>query len=312
MIRIISATALTLLFISNVASAQSIGDRLVRRVERAAEAAAERKIGEALERKASEIFYKVYSAGDDSTTIRVEDDRVIMTDNQGQEVELTAEAPDEAPTEVKPSSFIGSFQIEVKEYNGDRLKKDYPLTLSYFFDSYQFAFQVPADNGAETIMIIDRRTRKITNKITDENGNKTAMIMPMLRVKTTVQDNGAPDGDFTLRPTGNTRTIEGFLCKEYAFEDEDQTGTLWVTEEWNFDYSIFSDVVQAKNASTGQLTNWGTAAGISGVVLESRMQDKRGNEVQEFFLRNIRQGRNDEVFSTAGYEVSDMSSMFGR
>ncbi len=312
MIRIISTATLSLLLISNIASAQSIADRLARKVERAAEAAAEKKIGEALERKASEIFYKVYSSGDDSTSIRVEDDRVIMTDEQGQEIELTTEAPEDAPAEVQPASFIGSFQIEVKEYNGDRLKKDYPVTISYFFEAYQFAFQVPAENNTETIMIVDRRTRKITNKVTDDDGNKTAMIMPMLRVKATVQDNGTQGTDFTIRPTGNTRTIEGFLCKEYAFENEDQTGTMWITEEWAFDYGVFADFAQMKNASTGQITDWGTAAGVSGVVLESRMQDKKGDGVHEFFLRNIRQGSNDAVFSTTGYEVSDMSSMFGR
>ncbi|MDP5171548.1 MAG: DUF4412 domain-containing protein, partial [Bacteroidia bacterium] len=236
----IATTLFTAFLLISGLSAQSIADRLARKMEQVAEQKAGEKIGQKLEEKFGKAMEDLYNMGDSSgTTIRVEDDRVIMTDENGDEVELTTEADDTQPSEVIASEFIGSFVMETTEYKGGKVKKDFPMSIHYFIDSYNLAFQVEnKEEAAQSIMIFDRRSRKVTTKMIDEDGNKTAMIMPMMRVKAKVKSEDVESSEFSVTATGKTKTIEGFLCKEYQIETEEESATAWVTEEWDFNYAI--------------------------------------------------------------------------
>ncbi len=303
-------TILMSVFLFTGLSAQIV-DRLVRRVERAAEDKAVEKIGKRLEEKTGEVMGEVYDMGDDSTQVRVDGDRVIVTGENGDEIEFSADK-EPASTALRASSFIGSFEMESREYKGDKLQKGSPAQMKYVIDAYKIAIQMQGDDPREeTIVIVDRQTRKMTSKVTDKDGNKTATIMPMLRIKAKVKSADVAADDFSITETGRTKTIEGMLCKEYLVESKNETSNVWVTEEWDFDFTVLLDFAQVKNASTGQMTNWSNVYGIKGMVIEGRVEKKNSNQVQEFAIRNIRNGAQPEVFSTQGYEVSDMGNMFG-
>lgn len=304
-----ATTLFAILVLVTTMTAQSLAERAARRLNRVAEQKAEEVIGRKLEQKFGEMMEKVYTMGEDSSTIRVEDDRVIMTDENGNDVELTAEPDEEAMANVQESQWIGHFTMESRQFKGDREDKDSPMMIEYYINPYDVAFKIPSDEG-ESIMIMHRRTRKITTLLTDENGEKTGMVMPMLRVKTTVGSTDTESAEYSITATGNTKTIEGFLCEEYQIETDEQSGTVWLTKEWPFDYGVLFDFVQVKNASTGQMTDWSNMYGVGGIMLEGKMQEKGTNKRSEYYIRNIQEGSQSEIFSTAGYEMTDMGNLF--
>lgn len=304
-----ATTLFAILVLVTTMTAQSLAERAARRLNRVAEQKAEEVIGRKLEQKFGEMMEKVYTMGEDSSTIRVEDDRVIMTDENGNDVELTAEPDEEAMANVQESQWIGHFTMESRQFKGDREDKDSPMMIEYYINPYDVAFKIPSDEG-ESIMIMHRRTRKITTLLTDENGEKTGMVMPMLRVKTTVGSTDTESAEYSITATGNTKTIEGFLCEEYQIETDEQSGTVWLTKEWPFDYGVLFDFVQVKNVSTGQMTDWSNMYGVGGIMLEGKMQEKGTNKRSEYYIRNIQEGSQSEIFSTAGYEMTDMGNLF--
>lgn len=291
-------------------SAQRVVERLGRRLERVAEQKAEEVIGKKLEEKFGDIMEEIYTMGDDSTSIRVEDDKVILTESDGTEVELTTEPDEEAMANVQASSWVGSFVIETREFKGDRESKDSPMIITYYVEPYEVAMDIPSDEG-DARMIMHRRTRKITMLMTDEDGNKTGTKMPMLRVKTSVGTSDTEPGEFSIEATGNSKTISGFFCKEYAITTDEMTGTAWLTEEWNLDYGILFDFAQIKNANTGQDMDWANPYGVPGVLIESRMEERDSNKVVVYSIKSVEEGSHPEAFSTDGYEMTDMGSLFG-
>lgn len=305
----ITVTLFSLLVIMSTVSAQSLAERAARRLNRVAEQKAEEVIGRKLEQKFGELMEDIYTMGEDSTAIRMEDDRVIMTDENGNDVELTAEPDEEALANVEASQWVGHFTMESRQFKGGREVKDSPMLIDYYINPYDVAFKIPSDEG-ESIMIMHRRTGKITTLMTDENGEKTGMVMPMLRVKTTIGSTDVESQEYSMTATGNTKTIEGFLCEEYQIETEEQSGTVWMTKEWGFDYGVLFDFVQVKNASTGQMTDWSNMYGVGGIMLEGKMQEKGTNKSSEYYIRNISEGSHPEAFSTDGYEMTDMGNLF--
>lgn len=306
----LATTLFAMLILVTTITAQSLAERAARRLNRVAEQKAEEVIGRKLERKFGEMMEKVYTMGEDSSTIRMEDDKVIMTDENGNDIELTAEPDEEAMANVQESQWIGHFTMESRQFKGDREDKDSPVMIDYYIDPYDVAFRVPSEEG-ESIMIMHRRTRKITTLITDENGEKTGMIMPMLRIKANVESADVESAEYSVTATGNTKTIEGFLCEEFQIETEEQSGTAWITKDWAFDYGVLFDFAQVKNTSTGQMTDWSNVYGTQGIALEASMQEKGTNKHTEYYLRNINEGSQSHVFSADGYEIMDMGNLFG-
>lgn len=308
--RIITTIAACLVLMSSL-SAQRVIERLGRRLERVAEETAEEIIGKKLEQKFSEFLEELYTMGEDSTKIRVEEDRIILTEKDGTEVELTSEPDEEVLSNVEASSWVGRFVMELREYKGDREQKDSPMTVTYYINPYDVAIDVPTDEG-DARMIMHRQTRKITMLMTDEDGNKTGTKMPMLRIKTTVSSAEGQTEEHSITETGNTKTISGYLCREYEVETEDMTGTMWITKQWELDYGVLFDFAQVKNANTGQVASWSNVFGAPGIMMESKMKERNSDKTMVYRILEVDQGAQSEAFSTEGYEMTDMGSLFGR
>jgi len=225
------------------------------------------------------------------------------------EVTLSVEEADENEP-VVASDFTGSFTMEVDEYKKGKQKKDMPVRIRYHFDAYKVAFEV-LDEKSTTTMIIDRENRKMTTKI-DDGKEKTATIMPMLKIKVAIDKEEWEEMDVQVEPTGKTKTIEGYLCREYRVETEEEVTLAWMTDELGFDFSTFLDMVAIKGQAGQNAAQFGNIYGMEGMMLEAHTEVKGKEEERHTYLKNIRTGSNDpKVFSLEGYQVNDLSSMFG-
>ncbi|MEZ4776286.1 MAG: DUF4412 domain-containing protein [Bacteroidia bacterium] len=319
----ITIVVLLLAFFAGIspASAQiNVGNKVKRKVDQRVD----RKVDDAIDDALDNIFNKKKKeAGEVDTDGDGEADTEISSDDQGnvtiksKESEVSISMDEEESNEaVQPSSFIGSFTLSSSEYKNGKLKKDNPVSMTYHIDKFQFATELESqdDEVTEMIMIYDRQTRKSTMK-TVKGNEKTAMITKIPNIKVGVSNTSVDKENYTITPTGQTRVIEGYLCKEYIVDTEKELSHVWLTEDLNVDVTSLTDFIKVKD-SNGGMTDYTNVYKIKGFLLESHTETKGKDETHDIFIKNLKIGSVDKnIFSTDGFTVTDMSSlgsMFGK
>ncbi|RMG64584.1 MAG: DUF4412 domain-containing protein [Bacteroidetes bacterium] len=298
-------------------SAQSLPERVTRKVTRRAERKVERTIDNAVDEALEGIFnrrdkpQRTETEGD-STNVEVTptESGGIRVTNPDDEVEVTIEE-DTNPSEALPSTFTGYFTMEVTESKNGKPKKDYPMSVTYHIDTYKFAF-ITADPEKNTQMtvIVDRQARKMTNKM-DNDGERTATVLPMPRIKVGVRNQSVEEGTYTVSETGRTKNILGYDCREYRVETEAEVTLAWVAEAFNPDLQRSFDFVEV-NGNRGGMTHYNNLYKLQGMVLEAHTEIKGKNETRDMFITDLVPGLvKPEVYSLDGFQVSDVTNMFG-
>ena len=99
----------------------------------------------------------------------------------------------------------------------------------------------PLEGSAESqeisamTMIFDQ-VNEVALVLTDAGGNRTAMATPiddetMYDEEYYVEEEEVEDIESSYQKTGRTKTIAGYRCEEYRFEEEQSTYNVWFTDQ---------------------------------------------------------------------------------
>lgn len=280
---------------------QSLPERIARRLERKVERKLERKVEDVIDRKFDESEEKARQkrAAKDSA----------KTDG----VKVSVSEDDEVDTNVEASEFTGRFTMESSTYRNGKMQGDGPTTMTYHVAPYEVGMQLPGDKaGEETVMLFDRRSRKITQKIiTKKERTATITRMPSLMVEIEEDGDDGETPDFRIEATGRTKTLEGYRVREYEVESDEMIGLVWVTDEVSLRDAMALGMFSFKGKKSGP---GGMPMYYGETVLEAHYEHKDKNESYDYYLRDIRIGAPDpDIFSLDGFEVTDISKFqFGR
>ncbi len=102
------------------------------------------------------------------------------------------------------------------------------------------------------------------------------------------------------KKTGRTKNIAGYKCEEYAFDNEEEKGSFWVTKdaEWKTN-DTFSAIFRAGLYSHGV---------YNGMLMESESTDKGTGEKNMMQVTEL----NDKAsvnFTPGDYELTNLGSM---
>lgn len=194
------------------------------------------------------------------------------------------------------------------------------VNIEYYFKNYDCAaiFKTQKENNGMDRMIMNFKQGNSTILMTDKKGRKTGMVMEMKNydwaVKNAVNKNNKmmADGDATITPTDEYKTIEGYKCRKFLYEDQNNKMNMWVSKEVGMDYIKFNKAAASAFANSKNVNSDAyRQAGIDGVVVQTHIFPKGGRQEEAIItMKNIRAGvAPDEMFSTAGYEISKMPSM---
>lgn len=194
------------------------------------------------------------------------------------------------------------------------------VTIHYYFKNYSCAsiFKMEKESNGMDRMIMNFKDGKSTLLMTDRKGRKTGMVMELKNfdwaVKSGMEKNNKllEDGDATITATDEYKTIEGYKCRKYLYEDQNYKSEMWVSnsvgiEHFKFNKAVFSAFANSKNPNNNAYYK----AGMNGVVIQTHMYPKGGRSEEAIMtMKNIKADyAPDEMFSTAGYEITVMPSM---
>jgi hypothetical protein len=159
-------------------------------------------------------------------------------------------------------------------------------------------------NKKKTLMIFDMKNNAMLI-LGEENGERSGMAMQIEPDSSEssneeVKDTEVYQGEFVhpfYSPTGRTKSIAGFSCKEYAYKNEAGSVTLWVTNDNKLNLSKAYGHMQGFQA----LSTGGWAYGM-GTVMEMMWTDDQSTAQTKMLVKDI-QPNSPKRLDLTGYSI---------
>lgn len=234
-----------------------IGEKLLRKVEDKLEQKVEDKILEKVDEKINE--------GDS-----INQEPVDTTRNSSRDPGKLFGAGD--PVELNPA-YTYDFSIDYTMTSADSKK---PTEITYLLtskDNY-FGHIIRSDDKEGDMKVIYDTDRQCFIMLNDEKSQATVLRWnPETLSKSATGDEEAGSNNVTVRKTGKTRTIAGYLCEQYEYSGDTGSGEVWTTNEIDKKNYFFYLMDKKDREELEQNSPW---KNIQGFILHSKGVDKKG------------------------------------
>jgi hypothetical protein len=292
---------------------RKIQNKVQERVEEKVEERAEKKVDEAIDNqldKIEESLERNESGSTGSATTREEKDlqRQARMQNLLKGIGMSGE-----PVPVADSySFNHLIQMHIESYDKNGKKESEGEFITHLNpDSKSMAYQmISGDLGqpGQGMFIIDAENGA-TIILSEENGEKTGLVYGMGAFFSSIGEayeeesiEETPEA-YLLNPnvtkTGRTKTIAGYKCEEYKYNDEESESEIWITTDLKMNtQDFFSTLFKTSLYSHG--IPWG-------YMMEATTVDKETGE-KSFMQVNRVDTSSNTRFSMADYQVTNLGS----
>jgi hypothetical protein len=201
--------------------------------------------------------------------------------------------------------FVGSFDlVATHTYSNGNSRND---TFSFFFGHEKTAILIHAElNQPDLRMVFNPGDSSIT-ALFEIKGNKSGYILPM-------NEKYWPGMRYALRPfdagkgselnsAGDTKILEGFLCRKMLSESNEYNAELWIAEGIPLTMQrVLSYQTVGAGKSQHELEQF-EQFGVEGLPLEMHLTSKTGKADVIIRLINFRESVDDSIFSIEGHSV---------
>lgn len=211
-------------------------------------------------------------------------------------------------------SFSSEMVMDMVNYDANENKESGMLYTIFFDDSHEsFAMRFSAENDEtgdieQTLLIYDMKNHVMLMLSDTEDKNGMAFSLePGSSYSETTDENhdresanryeNEMEGDpgMIYGKTGRSKTISGFRCEEYAWEDENHKAGYWWSSDAGFDYSPAYGYM-------GPLAGLKSGSTAKGMVMEYNFTDKETGSWSKMEVKEINTGSNN-TFDVSGYSV---------
>lgn len=300
-------------FVVMPAHGQSFLEKMAEKAAKKAEAAAEKKAEEEAEKKLDEAFEKAEKSMEGEKKSEL---------TQSESFDLNA-LMKKAGVSSEPATFEDSYTFQssitmnLKTYAKDgKVKSDGVMKIYANAGEKSFAYEfvsgeVEAKAKNEKGIIIMDFKNEASIILSDDNGKKTGIVyggngfMDASSWEDEEGDDVLEEGSVeeynpNLTKTGRTKTILGYKCEEYRYEDETSVANSWITKDvdWN-SKDFMTTMFRSSMYSNGV---WG------GFLMESESVDKTDGEKNTYTVVDINKSKNT-TFPMSSYEITNVGTI---
>lgn len=308
-------------FIVMVLAQPSNGQRLLKRLQEKVQEKVEEKVEERTEQKVDEAI--------DKQLDKIEDSLDKNTDGESGSAETSEQRAKEREQRMQnilkgigvsgepvpvADSYIFNHLIEmhVESYNKNGKKESEGEFITHLSpNSKSMAYQVVSGNMSKPgqgMFIIDAENGA-TIILNEENGEKTGIVYGMGAFfsslgETYNEENleETPDAYLAnpnVKKTGRSKTIAGYKCEEYKYDDEETESEVWITQDLKMNtQDFFSTLFKTSLYARG--VPWG-------YMMEATSTDKKSGEKSIMQVTRVENNTNTR-FTLADYQVTNLGS----
>ncbi len=176
---------------------------------------------------------------------------------------------------------------------------------------YEFVSGDMADPGMGLI-IIDSKN-KATIILSENDNDKTGIVYGLGTFFSEVQDESLEELDLSETPeaylanphvskTGRTKTIAGYKCEEYKYDDELTESNIWITKDMKMNSKDFFGML-FKTSLYSHGMGWG-------YMLEATTQNKETGEKSTMVVTKVDDDSNKKIV-LSNYEITNLGTFSG-
>jgi hypothetical protein len=213
-------------------------------------------------------------------------------------------------------SYTSSMSMEMEGTDSLGKKWDKVLYTTYFDKvSKSFAMEFEAKDPEtqqkqKSLMIFDYKNWAMLI-LADKGSEKSGIAMQLTPDSAIIEQQNKPEAapqkqedisalNMYYKPTGRTKSIAGYKCKEYVYETPQGKAEVWATNDVVYDYSNAYGYMGGM-----QLLAAGGSAYALGTVMEMHFSDKSSKATSDFVVTDIK-ASNPKSVNLSGYQIIGM------
>lgn len=310
---------LLIVFVSSLAfesTAQPVGRFLEKKMKQATQRAAQKadeevteEMNEQVDKSVEKVFDDIFESDEESDSAGTEKSKSGSSSSGGDPSDAMAAAMmkklgvNMAPANVQESyDYQGNIVMSVQSWDQNEDTEGEVNYTTHYSDNYAgFAMEFFQDNTSST-MIFDTKNGAMLI-LSDDGNEKTGIVTTYAKdslaedYNEDLEDDEIEDYSIyneNLKKTGRTKKIAGYKCDEYRFEDEEDEGTVWMTND-------ISPELWARML-TSNIFSATTAGYYGGFVMEMDQTDKTTGERTYLLVKEVNENKASSI-STKGYQL---------
>lgn len=212
-------------------------------------------------------------------------------------------------------NYTSSLKMDIETVDSASTEVNKGTYTSYFDkNSKNFAMEfegIDKESGQKqkSLMIFDYKNMSMLI-LTEKDGQKSgiAMVIPPDSSSQANAESEKPTEVETTedlsaynmyyKPTGRSKSVAGFSCKEFAYENPEGRVELWATNDVKYDYTNAYGQMNGFQA----LATAGFGGYLLGTVMEMHFKDSNSSARSDLFVKEINPTTN-KTFSIADYQI---------
>jgi hypothetical protein len=291
---------------------KKLQEKVQEKVEQKVEERADQKVDEAIDKQLDKIEDSLENeadSGPDNTGSSTDSDREQRMRNILKGIGVSGEPVPVADSYV----FDHLIEMHVESFNKNGKKESEGEFITHLSpNSKSMAYQVVSGdmgNPGQGMFIIDAENGA-TIILSEENGEKTGIIYGMGAFFSSIGETYEEEENLAETPeaylanpnvkkTGRTKTIAGYKCEEYKFDDEDSESEVWITQDLKMNTRDFFSTLFKTNLY---------ARGVPwGYMMEATSVDKKTGEKSVMQVTRVDANSNTR-FNLADYQITNLGS----
>lgn len=290
---------------------KKLQEKVQEKVEEKVEERADQKVDEAIDKQLDKIEESLENKSDsdaDNTENSADRNREQRMQNILKGLGVSGEPVPVADSYV----FDHLIEMHVESFDKKGKKESEGEFITHLSpNSKSMAYQVVSGdmgNPGQGMFIIDAENGA-TIIISEENGEKTGIVYGMGAFFSSIGEtyeeetmNETPEAYLAnpnVKKTGRTKTIAGYKCEEYKFDDEDTESEVWITRDLKMNTQDFFSTLFKTNLY---------ARGVPwGYMMEATSVDKKSGEKSVMQVTRVDSNSNTR-FNMADYQITNLGS----
>lgn len=217
----------------------------------------------------------------------------------------------ERPANIKDKyDFKGNLVMTTQAWDENGESEGEMLYTTYFSDNQKsFAMDFKTEDKGNSRMIFDMENHMMI-VLSEDDGEKTGMVMgidpnsatPSKDSSVTASNQSTPataDYYSNFKKTGKTKTVSGYSCEEYVYEDNESKAEYWMTDD--LPAELWANMFNNNTVAAVY------AGKPSGFIMEWTNENKLNKEKSTMVVKEVNKNQNSS-FSTVDYSFITMKT----
>lgn len=213
----------------------------------------------------------------------------------------------------KQFSFTAEMLMEIESFQQDQEVQRATYKSFFSANSGDYAMDMSDPQKSSHGLIVFDSKNAVMLILNNENGNKSGLATPispsdsaLVATDESAKNQETSDelqGQYSMyKPTGRTKIIAGYSCKEYINENENGRMEIWTTRDIHYNCSgAYAYMGGMQTIATG-----GTATTL-GVTMEMHSFNKQTAEKMNFYVKEIDMNKPTHI-DISDYQVVGMGT----